>query len=73
MFDSVGSRYVLRAFVAATLAGLGAAGTALADGAVQPVEWIGIASAVFGAFGVYLGVGAASPPVEPNIGNKMEE
>ncbi|MGH3740888.1 MAG: hypothetical protein ACRDT1_06100, partial [Micromonosporaceae bacterium] len=36
--------------------GLGALGTALADGAVTPVEWVGVALATVTALGVVLRV-----------------
>lgn len=70
MFSTPGARYVLRAIVAALLAGLGAAGTALVDGSFSPVEIIGVATAVLGVFGGYLGIGAATPAVEPFVGNQ---
>ena len=67
MFRNVEARFVLRATVAAVLAGLSAAAAIWID---NPV--VQIASAVAGSFALYLGIGAASPQVEPNIGNKLE-
>ena len=70
MFSTPGARYVLRAVVSAILAGLGATTAALSDGSFSTPEYVSIASAVFGAFAVYLGVGAATPAVEPFVGNQ---
>lgn len=70
MFSTPGARYVLRAIVAAVLAGLGALATALTDGDIGSAEYVSVASAVFGAFAVYLGVGASTPAVEPFVGNQ---
>lgn len=44
------SRYA-KAIVGALVAGLTAYGTALADGAVVPGEWVGVAVATLGALG----------------------
>lgn len=70
MFKGVVSRYVLRACVAAVLAGLSSVSVGLADGSLETVEYVSVAIAVFGVFGAYLGVGAAVPAVEPFVGNK---
>jgi hypothetical protein len=66
------ARYFLRAAIAAVLAGLGAAGGALVDGGLSPIECVTIATATLGAAGAWLGVGAAVPQVEPHIGNKLD-
>ncbi len=72
MFASVGSRYVLRAVVAALIAGVTAASAALTDGAFSLIDTVAVLSSVLGAFSVYLGLGAAIPSVEPFVGNKYE-
>lgn len=64
MFSSAESRYVLRAL----LVGVGAAvSSMLADGDWKQI----VASGVLAAL-AYAGIGAATGPVEPFIGNKME-
>lgn len=68
---NVQARYVLRAAIAAALAGLGAASGALVDGGISAAEIITIISATLTAGGLYAGVGAAVPQVEPHIGNKL--
>ena len=65
------SRTYLRASIAAILAGLSALGTGLVDESLAASEWVAVAIAVFGALGVYLGVGAASLS-EPFYGKKSE-
>ena len=69
MFDSVESRYALRAGVA----GLVAAAVSLQS--QLPLDWADLGPAliafVVGA-GAYAGVGAAVPQVEPNVGIKGE-
>lgn len=40
-----------KAVIGALVAGLTALGTALADGAVSPAEWVGVAIATLGALG----------------------
>lgn len=72
MFDSVTARYVLRCFlfgVSALLVSLQASsdGSDLTSGEV----WHAIIGGGIAAL-VYAGIGAASPAVEPNIGNKRE-
>lgn len=72
MFDSVTARYVLRCVlfgVSAVLVSLQAssAGSDLSQGeVVQALIAGGIATLA------YAGIGAASPAVEPNIGNTRE-
>lgn len=66
------ARFLLRAGIATALAGLGAAAGALTDGGITVAEAITIATAALTAAGIYAGVGAAVPQVEPHIGNKME-
>ena len=46
-----------KALIGALLAGLTALGTALADGSVTSVEWVGIAIAVLATYGTVFGVG----------------
>ena len=46
-----------KALIGALLAGLTALGTALADGSVTGVEWVGIAIAVLATYGTVFGVG----------------
>lgn len=69
MFQSVESRFALRAFVA----GLVAAAVSLQG--QLPFDYADLIPAaialVVGA-GTYGAVGAAVPQVEPNVGNKME-
>lgn len=67
------ARFLLRAALAAAIAGLGSAGVAAINGTISLAEGIGIASAAVGAFGAWVGVGALSPQVEPSIGRKLEE
>lgn len=62
------ARYFLRAGFATALAGLSAVGTAIPDG-ISSTEWIIVATAVVGAASAYLGFGAASENLEPNVGN----
>jgi hypothetical protein len=64
-------RFLLRAGIATTLAALAALTTALTDGSVSTVEIVTVASATVGALGIYAGVGAAVPQVEPHIGNEL--
>ncbi len=45
-----------KALVGAVMAGLGALGTALADGHVTATEWVVIAAAAAGALGLVWGV-----------------
>lgn len=45
-----------KAIVAAVMAGLGALGTALADGSVTATEWVVVASSVFAALALVWGV-----------------
>lgn len=66
MFRTPGSRYALRAIVAAALAGLAVAGTVWIDN-----PYVKVASAAVGALAAYLGIGAASGSVEPFVGNKL--
>lgn len=54
----------MKAIVGAATAGLTAAGTALADGTITGPEWVGIALAVVGAFGIVYAV-----PNTPESGN----
>lgn len=70
--ESATARYILRAIVAATLAGLAAAATALSDNGITALEYVLIASSVFGSFGAYLGIGAATPQAEPFVGKKLD-
>jgi hypothetical protein len=65
--ESANARTILRAVVAAALAGLAVAGTIWIDNSV-----IRIASAVLLVLGGYLGVGASSGSVEPFFVNKLE-
>jgi len=69
MFQSVESRFILRACVA----GLVAAAVSLQS--QLPFDWADLVPAVIALVvgaGVYAGVGAAVPQVEPNIGVKGE-
>ncbi len=52
-----------KAIVAAVMAGLGALGTALADGSVTATEWVVVASSVFAALALVWGVPNAPAPV----------
>lgn len=67
MFRTAESRYVLRAVVAAALAGLAVAATVWIDN-----PYVKIASAILGALAAYLGIGAATGPVEPFVGVKYK-
>lgn len=72
MFDSVTARYVLRCVlfgVSAFLVSLQASST---GSDLETSEWRNaiIAGALAGL--AYAGIGAASPQVEPSIGNKMD-
>jgi hypothetical protein len=60
-------RYVVRAVVAASLAGIAVAATIWIDN-----PYIKVVSGVVGALAAYLGIGAASPTVEPFIGVRGE-
>jgi hypothetical protein len=69
--ESSDARTYLRAAIAAILAGLTAAGTALVDDqSISTSEWVTIAIAVFGVLAAYLGVGAATI-AEPFYGKRM--
>lgn len=72
MFDSVTARYVLRGFLFGVW-GFAVSLQASSTGSdLEPTEWRNaIIAGVLGAL-AYYGVGAASPQVEPNIGNKKE-
>lgn len=61
-------RAITRAVVAALLAGLAVAATIWIDN-----PYVKIASAVVGALAAYLGIGVASPSVEPFIGRRKDE
>lgn len=50
------AREQVKALIGAALAGLTAAGTALADGQITGVEWIGIAIATLATYGTVFGV-----------------
>lgn len=50
-----------KAIVGALVAGLGALGTALTDGAVSAQEWVAVASATLVALGVVFGVPNRDP------------
>lgn len=67
MFKSVNSRYVLRAVVAAAIAVSAVASTIWIDN-----PYVKLISAGVGALATYLGIGAASPHVEPFVGNRMD-
>jgi len=54
-----------KAIVAAVMAGLGALGTALADGSVTGTEWVVVASSVFAALALVWGVPNA--PAEASV------
>lgn len=72
MFDSVQARYVLRCIlfgVSAFLVSLQASATG-SDLTGDEVLYAAIAGGI--AALSYAGIGAASPAVEPNIGNKRE-
>lgn len=72
MFDSVTARYVLRCVlfgVAAFLVSVQASATG-SDLTGDEVLYAVIAGGI--AALAYAGIGAASPAVEPNIGNKRE-
>lgn len=56
MFLGYSPSQIVKAIVGALLAGLTALGTALADGTVQPVEWVGVAVALIATFGAVFGV-----------------
>lgn len=60
-------RTIVRAAVSAALAGLAVAATIWIDN-----PYLKTASAVVGVLAGYLGIGAASPTVEPFFGNKAE-
>jgi hypothetical protein len=60
---SVVQRYA-KGIIATGVAFLGTLGTALADGTVTPLEWVGIASATLVAAGAVVGVANASAPIE---------
>lgn len=71
-----------KAIIAAVIAGLGTLGTALADGEITSVEWVGIVAAVVIAGGGVFGFAnkvkpveivdplapAAAPPIDPIVG-----
>lgn len=69
-FKSVESRYALRAALAGILAAAGALQAYLPDVSGGEIVQTVIAG-ILGA-GVYAGIGAAAPQVEPSIGNKSE-
>lgn len=72
MFDSVGARYVLRCFlfgVASFLASLQA--STLGSDLTSGEFWAALIAGGIAAL-AYAGIGAASPAVEPSIGNKRE-
>jgi hypothetical protein len=50
-----------KAITGGVLAGLGALGTALADGAVTPLEWVLVASAAVGIYGAVYGIPQPAP------------
>lgn len=60
-------RYIVRAVVAASLAGIAVAATIWIDN-----PYIKVASGIGGALAAYLGIGAASPTVEPFVGARGE-
>jgi hypothetical protein len=60
MATRTGTRVALRTAIAATLAGLSALTTALADSAISAVEVTLIATAIVGSIAAYLGIGAAT-------------
>lgn len=68
MFDTPQKRAFLRAAVSATLAVL-----VVASGFWVDNVYVQMAGAAAGVFSAYLGVGAAVPQVEPNLGNKLED
>ena len=72
MFDSVTARYVLRGLLFGVW-GLVTSLVASSTGSdLETSEWRNaVFAGVLGAL-AYYGVGAASPQVEPNIGNKRE-
>lgn len=61
----------MKAIVGGILAGLTALGTALTDGALDPVEIVGIVIAVVGTFGAVFGVQNA--PAEGRFGMHKNE
>jgi hypothetical protein len=54
-------REQVKAVAGGVLAGLGALGTALADGAVTPLEWVLVATAAVGIYGAVFGVPQPAP------------
>jgi hypothetical protein len=68
MFDSVKTRFALRAVLVGVLAGLAVLKTALADGSLSWSEMVEVAYLAIGASAAYAGIGAAVPVVEPSIG-----
>ena len=67
MFDTPQKRAVLRAAVAAILAGCAAAAAIWVDN-----DYVQVAGSVAAVFGAYLGIGAAVPAVEPSVGRKRK-
>lgn len=64
---SPGVRFMVRAVVSASLAGLAVAGTIWIDN-----PWVQIASATVAALAAYMGIGATTP-MEPFVGvNKVD-
>lgn len=69
MFDSVRSRFALRAVLVGILAGIAVLKTALGDGDLSPAEIADVLGSTLGAALAYAGIGAAVPSVEPSIGH----
>jgi hypothetical protein len=70
MFKSPESRYVLRASLVGLLAGLSSLAASTFGSDLQLGEvFLALSTALGGAL-AYAGIGAASPHVEPSIGNK---
>ena len=65
------TRYLIRAAFATALAFLSALGAAMPDG-ISGTEWIIIATATVTAGSAWLGLGAASPTLEPRVGNTAD-
>lgn len=62
---------MLRATIVTAIAVLATLKASIGDG-LDSQEWVDIISAGVVAFAAYLGIGAATEPVEPFFGNKME-
>jgi hypothetical protein len=69
MFDSVVSRYILRAVLVGVLAALAVLKTALGDENLSWSEIVEVFYLGIAAGAAYAGIGAAVPSVEPSIGN----